>query len=189
MVTEKTWTQLQDDIEESFRKWHLDMPLISCALPKRSAAKRTQTEEERTVTIAYRYFIDRKGWTDVRLTVKRAERAIDNLALIAKATELMRLASVRNVTDLIVLIYRQTHPQPPTINIKTDRVEFSSASSSAQPGGPYAVLYVARSAPLPVCEAAYRALAKLAHPDQGGSTATMQRLNAAIEHIRKEKTS
>jgi hypothetical protein len=50
------------------------------------------------------------------------------------------------------------------------------------------VLHLSPDTPLPVAEAAYRALAKQAHPDAGGSSDQMQRLNAAIERVRKERT-
>lgn len=49
------------------------------------------------------------------------------------------------------------------------------------------VLSVPRSAPLASIEAAYRELAKKAHPDAGGSEAEMQRLNVARDAARKEK--
>jgi hypothetical protein len=51
----------------------------------------------------------------------------------------------------------------------------------------YMTLGVLPSAPRTVVEAAYRALAKDAHPDVGGSEARMQALNAAMTAIRKER--
>jgi len=47
-----------------------------------------------------------------------------------------------------------------------------------------ACLYLLPSAPPEVVTAAYRALAKQYHPDRGGSTEQMQRLNAALEVLR-----
>jgi hypothetical protein len=47
-----------------------------------------------------------------------------------------------------------------------------------------AALHVAQGAPVEVAESAYRVLSKQAHPDLGGSTAQMQRLNNAIGVIR-----
>lgn len=182
-MADKTWTQIQDEIEETFRKWRMDAPTISCALPKRNAAKRLQSESERTVSIRFRYYVDRGNWKEISLTVRREERAVDNLSLIAKAVETVRLARVRGVTDLLVLLYRQMNPQPPVIEVKTERTQ-----SAGVPSGPYAVLHLASDAPLEVCEAAYKALTRKHHPDLGGDTATMQRLNAAIEQIRKEKS-
>jgi hypothetical protein len=51
----------------------------------------------------------------------------------------------------------------------------------------YQALGVLPSAPRTVIEAAYRALARDAHPDVGGSEARMQALNAAMAAIRKER--
>ena len=45
-------------------------------------------------------------------------------------------------------------------------------------------LHLAPSAPPEVLDAAYRALARLHHPDLGGSNAAMQRLNAAYDALR-----
>ena len=46
---------------------------------------------------------------------------------------------------------------------------------------------MAPGAPLDVAEAAYRALAKKAHPDAGGDPERFRRLTEAIEWIRKGK--
>ena len=52
---------------------------------------------------------------------------------------------------------------------------------------PYSVLMVTRSAPLGLCEAAYRYWAKELHPDAGGSHDKMKAINAAIQEIRRIK--
>lgn len=66
----------------------------------------------------------------------------------------------------------------------------STSSSSYHPPAPsiprnvtdaFETLYLIPSAPPAVVSAAYRALAKVTHPDAGGSTQAMQRLNAAYE--------
>lgn len=57
-------------------------------------------------------------------------------------------------------------------------------ASSAPDPGPYAVLYLLPSAPPEVVKAAYRALSLSLHPDRGGDTAAMQRVNAAYDQIR-----
>lgn len=49
------------------------------------------------------------------------------------------------------------------------------------------VLGVRHDSPDEVIEAAYRALARKAHPDAGGTEAQMQRLNAARDAARKER--
>lgn len=45
----------------------------------------------------------------------------------------------------------------------------------------FALLFLLPSAPLAVIKAAYRALANIHHPDHGGNTETMKRLNSAHE--------
>ena len=62
------------------------------------------------------------------------------------------MAEVREITPLIVLIYRQLYPTEPVATPPPPRADL--------PRGPYAVLHVANDAPLEVCEAAYKALTK-----------------------------
>lgn len=51
---------------------------------------------------------------------------------------------------------------------------------------PYSVLHLLPSAPIEVVEAAYKALAKLHHPDVGGEVETMQSINSAYREIRSQ---
>lgn len=60
---------------------------------------------------------------------------------------------------------------------------YSTASSSPQLSEQYQQLYLSTSAPATVVKAAYRALAKEAHPDVGGSAERMKQLNAAYDAI------
>jgi hypothetical protein len=53
------------------------------------------------------------------------------------------------------------------------------------PSGPYDVLNLTTAAPPELVAAAYRALAKLHHPDAGGDEATMKAINAAYEELTK----
>lgn len=69
-----------------------------------------------------------------------------------------------------------------------DLVDQSSTGSSDRAphaGDAYRVLHLLPSAPPELVTAAHRCLAKLNHPDRGGSTVTMQRINAAVEAIRE----
>lgn len=47
----------------------------------------------------------------------------------------------------------------------------------------YAALFLLPTAPKAVVKAAYRALAQLNHPDLGGDTSAMQRINAAYKQL------
>lgn len=173
-MSSKTWAQLEDAIDETCRKWHLEAPTIENSLPRRNKAKRAQTKAERTVTLRFRWRA-----RPIELTVSRWDTAVENLDAIARTLETVRLTEVRKLTDLAVLIYRQVHP--------TSQPAPPPPNSESQIPEHYRLLHVAPDAPLTVCDAAYRALARQAHPDQGGDTLTMQRLNGAIERIRKEK--
>ncbi len=51
----------------------------------------------------------------------------------------------------------------------------------------YRTLFVAPDAPPEVVEAAYKALARMNHPDVGGDTATMRQINAAYERLRSRR--
>ncbi len=46
------------------------------------------------------------------------------------------------------------------------------------------VLHLRPTAPPELVDAAYKCLARLHHPDAGGDTITMQRINSAVEQIR-----
>ena len=50
----------------------------------------------------------------------------------------------------------------------------------------YAALYLVPNTPIEIVTVMYRYLAKQHHPDRGGDTATMQRINAAYEAIKKD---
>ena len=50
---------------------------------------------------------------------------------------------------------------------------------------PFAVLHLLPSAPSELIEGAYKILARLYHPDRGGSTATMQALNEAHDALKE----
>lgn len=173
MKTDKTWTQLEFELSASFRKWGFALWTLDCVLPVRSRGKRVQTLEERMVHL--RFYRNRQ-WIEMRLSIE--DRAVDNLALLVKTIEHLRLAEVRGIDRLVVKFLRQMHPDPknPPINAPN--------THNAHSTGPYHTLHLTNGAPLEVAEAAYRALAKSGHPDHGGSHLQMQALNAAIEQIR-----
>ncbi len=63
-------------------------------------------------------------------------------------------------------------------------VEELHTDTSAAPITAYAALHLLPSAPPEVVTAAYRALAKKVHPDAGGHTRKMQKLNEAYALLR-----
>lgn len=80
-----------------------------------------------------------------------------------------------------VLYYRDDH-DPFAEEDPFDEPPRYSANSK---NDPFAVLYLLPTAPRCVVEAAYRALALREHPDHGGDTTVMQRINSAVEQCRK----
>jgi hypothetical protein len=180
----KTWAVLMDEITATFHKWRDSIGdwSISNDLAPRSRAKRTQTKEERTVRLRFfHYNANTRVRREIVMTMSREETATANLAKIAVALETLRLAEVRQVEAILVLLYRQMDPIP-QVHVPPPR-----PTEPRQVPQHYAVLHVSPDAPLVVCEAAYRALARTAHPDAGGSEETMKALNLAIEQVRAEK--
>jgi hypothetical protein len=59
----------------------------------------------------------------------------------------------------------------------------SAGRAEVTPAAAFAELHLLPSAPPELVKVAYRTLAKLHHPDVGGSTATMRKLNSAYKLI------
>ena len=64
-------------------------------------------------------------------------------------------------------------------------VDAAAADRAPRAGDAYRVLHLLPSAPPELVTAAHRCLAKLNHPDRGGSTVAMQQINAAVDLIRE----
>lgn len=175
VTTKKTWARILDDIEEQLARWgSVTSWRVDTTLAPRSSTKQNQTLQERTVTLHY----TRRGKA-YQIAMQRQNRAVDNLLVIWLILEALRLNEARGFAAEIASVYRQEFPALPAPG--------QTGAPAAVSTSPYAMLYVQPNAPLAVCEAAYRALIKEAHPDAGGSVEQTQRLNTAIAMIRKEK--
>lgn len=104
----------------------------------------------------------------VEMRVSAGENAEANLRAIYFAMESRRMNIVRGVDDAVAATYLAL-PAPPSVR------------------DPYEVLGVRPDAPLEVVEASFRALARQAHPDRGGSDAAMRELNSALERVRSDR--
>lgn len=179
VTTQKTWSRILDDLDESFGKWGgvAQGWRVDTLLAPRSATKQNQTLEERTVTLHW----TRKG-KPYQITMKNQSRAVDNLLVIWLIVETLRLNDARGYAQQVAEVYRTEFPALPGPGQ-------SDAAEKATPNSPYALLFVLPNAPISVCDAAYRALARQSHPDLpgGGSPEYFRRITAAIEQIRKEK--
>ncbi len=76
-------------------------------------------------------------------------------------------------------------PTGPRFGSQQSGPRFDGGSGTRE--DPYVVLHLRPTAPAELIDAAYKVLARLAHPDVGGDTATMQRINAAVETIRSAR--
>jgi hypothetical protein len=169
--TTKTWTQLTSEMEAVFARWHRSY-ILESILTGSQASKERQTFSERSVILQFTL----RG-APISLQMARSERAVDNLALLIQVVETLRMNEVRRIDDVMRDVYRKAYP------------ESSPASASGVDiPEPYHILGVLPSAPWEVIEAAYRAQVRIRHPDVGGSNASMQEINAAMEEIRRDRS-
>lgn len=56
--------------------------------------------------------------------------------------------------------------------------------ATASTSDDYSILHLRRTAPMVIVEAAWRALAKIHHPDRGGDPEEFKRISAAYERIK-----
>jgi hypothetical protein len=193
MGMEKSWTRLEAEIADTFRKWRaltrgyvVESVLARAPDGRRKARQRGQSLDDRRVTLRFQWWDwEHSTSRTVVLSMQREERAIDNLRLLAGAIEWIRVADERGLTGLVVKLYRQMYPEP-------ERTTAPPAPSGARAlpakrSSAYATLHLTDDAPLEVAEAAFKALVRTAHPDSGGSNAAMVALNTAIQQIRAEK--
>lgn len=168
LSTKKTWDQTLGDIQEIFRKAGIRVWNVAPTRPARTKVE-YHSETERTVTLTF----TTKDGRQVVLTTNRQPRAHDNLRVLYLVVESLRLNELRGFAQEMAEAYRQSSPALP--------------GPGASAATPYNQLFVQPDAPLDVCEAAYRALAKRSHPDLGGPPEYFRRITEAIEQIRKKK--
>ena len=109
-------------------------------------------------------------YNENRVRVKYGQQRTyrDNLRAIYLTLEGLRMAHQRGLGDLLT-------------NTVSQMLQLGQAAGQRDP---HEVLGVRPDSPHAVAEAAYRALAKEAHPDAGGSPELMTELNAAIGALR-----
>lgn len=77
-------------------------------------------------------------------------------------------------------------------SVTVKRQERQQTTRTAPPAGSdqsFAELHLRSTAPVELIHGAYRILAKLYHPDLGGDTSTMERINAAYQRIKPTANS
>jgi hypothetical protein len=175
MNTSKSWADTEADLRKELALWGAkDYILVrgtptDGAKPLRESQRFFETPEQATVDLTVRWSSGR----EFHLAYNLQARSVDNLRVLYKAVEAIRLNEVRGIDQVL----RQYYAQLP-------------AGPAARPKrSPYDVLNILPTASLDQAEASYKVLARLAHPDQGGSNEAMAELNDAIEQLRKGQTA
>lgn len=168
MHTKLTWTRVHADLSETFQKWNVvDWRVeVDPSLDKR----RLQdvyflSDAQRRVTVRW---TTREDHRLVSLSMDEHQRPVDNLNVLRLAIEALRMNEVRGIGRHVRDAYLQL-------------------SAAAEHRDPYEVLGVRSDAALEVVEAAYKQVAKMAHPDRGGDPELMRQANSAIEEIRRQR--
>jgi hypothetical protein len=167
--TQKTWNETIRDLEHTFDLWGVTTWAVE---PRTNPRKIYQSAAERTVTVLWVVRGQQLG-----LTLGEHDTASENLRAIYNSIEDARKIEGRGAAELMRQIFKQL-PGP------TEALALPAGAATVDP---YSVLGLQPGAPRSVAEAAYRALAKTAHPNAGGDRAAWDRLQAAIEQIRSKQ--
>jgi hypothetical protein len=165
---DKSWSACINMLADVFAKWGIRNWGWECPASNGTMgggrshwAGRTFPEPSvRGVTVRFQH---QTG--DRVITVSKFGRPVDNLWAIQLGLDAIRLNEQRGLDDVAREFY-QALPAPATQR------------------DPYEVLGIRSDTSIEVAEAAYRALAKSAHPDAGGSEERMKELNEAITAVR-----
>lgn len=160
MDTQKTAEQTERQIIEQFRKWNpkWGKPIVTEYTFARRADRRT---DEASVS-----FVLRGQSVSVACSSQSSYR--DNLRCVFYAIESLRMNEVRGIAD-------------------TMREAYLQLAAPARARDPYEVLGIRPDALREIVDAAYRALAKSAHPDAGGSEDAMKELNDARDRVYRDR--
>lgn len=156
------WSDTRIDLAECFLKWGTHRDDWAVERDRKARDRRGfLSAAERLVTVWWVH-----PGTDKRITLSCDENSTqpDNFRALYLCIEALRMQEVRGVGDMMATAYAQI-----------------AAPDTAR--DPYKVLGVRSGAPPEVIEASYKARAKLAHPDKGGTVEDMAALNAARDEL------
>ncbi len=153
--TEMTWAGAYYEVEDTFRKWRVRDFEINANVMASRAMNTGLSRVDRAVTVNF----VKEGAT-VTLTLGSQQRPVDNLRAIGLTLENMRMIERRGLAEVAQAAYLQL-------------------AAPEQTRDPFEVLGLRPDAPVGLIDAAYKTLAKGAHPDKGGSEEAMAELNEA----------
>lgn len=160
-----TWSKTVQELGWCFEKWGVPAHLwkIETATDHRRDYNRRGDLEERRVSLRFPF-----GGKEILLTCDAQETQAGNLRVLYLAVDAMRLNEVRGLNDVMREAYLQLEAP--------EKVR-----------DPYEVLGVRADAPMAVIEASYKAQAKTAHPDAGGSEDAFKEIAAAWERVKADR--
>lgn len=153
-----TYSDTKADLDAAFAKWGVKDWEVR---PMRELDRRYHYPSD-PAKVVVRYIKDGR---EVELSMAKHPYYYQNIRVIYFAIEALRMNEERGLEELV-------------------RAAYGLLPAPVAEKDPYETLGVRPDAPLDVIEASYRALAKKAHPDLGGSTQRMAELNAAWEKIK-----
>lgn len=154
-----TFNDTKADLDVAFAKWGVRDWEVR---PMREPDHRYHHPEDPAKVVVH--YI-REG-REVELSMAKHPYFYQNIRVIYFAIEALRMNEERGLEELV-------------------RAAYGLLPAPAVERDPYETLGVRPDAPIEAIEASYRALAKKAHPDVGGSNRRMTELNAAWERIRE----
>jgi hypothetical protein len=160
ITTKKSWGETVNDLEETFSLWGVSHYTLSGG-------------RQLDVTLEF----DHPSGKRITVTKGDQARPQDNLRAIYLALDDMRLIEYRGLSDLVGTVFLQLGAAKSMIT--GDSFDPSNMTTAEA----FEVLEITLTTSPAVAEAAYRAKAKQAHPDRGGSAGAMRRIQRAWELV------
>lgn len=161
LTTTKSWSETKNELVDCLRKWGVKGYELEC--DAKITTSWNQTAEQRRVKLRLVWKHGREIFWQYGLQ----DRAVDNLRVLYLAADAMRMNEARGIDKLL----QEAYMALPVPKVERD---------------PWEVLGLRPGVSVAQVDAAYRTLAKEAHPDAGGSSEAMAELNAAYERIKAE---
>lgn len=163
--TDVPLSKTEQELQRSLELWGASNVTVDYNVENRRRDNFTLTRAERAVTVSW----TTRGGHPMALAMDEQDRPRDNLRVLFLAIDSMRLNEKRGIDQVMRTAYLQ--------------LDGPAAAD------PWRVLGLSASATFEQAQAAYRALAKAAHPDLGGSPDghEMAELNAAWGAVKKAR--
>jgi hypothetical protein len=155
----QTWSDCKERLRATMTTWGVREFSLDCPTSRYGTA--FAAPGDRFVIVG---FVHPETGRPTEVRIDKFERPVDNLWALALGLDAIRLNDKRGFGDVARQVY--------------------TALPAPRERDPFEVLGVLRDAPWHIVEGAYRAAAKEAHPDRGGTAERMAELNEAYERAK-----